>query len=87
MVIFKLKKMDPNGPKYGFYPKVEEDRSRIFFMVLEGSAFFTFSLFATIWPQMIKMLTAESSGGGGGDPCNIKTNHQLWWSAWHNGWD
>jgi len=33
-------------------------------MVLGGSAFFTFSVSATVWPQMIKMLMRESGTTG-----------------------
>ena len=39
------------------YEKVEENWHKIFFTVLGGSAFFTFYLSATVWPQMSKMLT------------------------------
>ena len=69
-------KKGPDGPKYWSYEKVEENGPKIFLMVLGGSAFFTFYLSATVWPQMSKMLTGVKWWSGV-VPCNNKTNHQL----------
>ena len=59
-----MKKLCDKSLKIDLLKQFKKTDPRYFFMIEGGSAFFTFSLSATVWPQMSKMLMRESGTTG-----------------------
>ena len=54
-------KKGPDGPEYWSYEKVAETDPKFKENVFWGSPFYTFSVYAPVWPQMGKLLKPEYS--------------------------